>query len=449
MAYALPGRRRPLRRRPSRFTGLDVDAVRSLVHGLLLLFWFTLPWEGVIRVGGSATLARAVGAVLTVAALAALAIGGRRTRPGDVVWLMAVLAALVLASLMWTVTPGPTHQRVVTMLQLLVMVAVTWEFAHSRRRVHHLMNAWLVGCVVVGLVACWAFLNGQAETRYSAPGTSPGNVAYALLIGVPIAWYLGLRARRATAVWLYRLYVPFACLGVVLTASRAGLITMGVSLLIIPLTLGWLAPRGRIGVGLAALGALALAVPLAAVAVGPIARLSTTSTEISTGTLDHRTTLWEIGFRLIRDHPILGLGAGGSKAAVSGQFEAAKGLHNTFLSVTVELGLLGLAVFGLLLVAGFYRALSGLPPLETRMMWVTLVVFGVSLSTRHADYTKSTYALITLFALIGHLLGPEPTGRPIETDPVATGPVATDPVETDPARADRPGPVSPVVPPRP
>jgi O-antigen ligase len=108
----------------------------------------------------------------------------------------------------------------------------------------------------------------------------------------------------------------------------------------------------------------------------------------------------------MEQHPVLGLGTGGSKQAVSGQFFTGRGLHDTFLSVVVELGVIGLVLFLLLMLAGMYRALTRLPPLETRLAWVLAIVFLISLVPRHGDYMKSTYALLTLFALMGTVLPP-------------------------------------------
>jgi O-antigen ligase len=228
-------------------------------------------------------------------------------------------------------------------------------------------------------------------------------------------------------VWVYRLFVPFACFAALLTASRAGLLSMGFALLIIPLTFRSLSAAARVTVaavaGLSVVGFLALAT----LASGPVARLATTGSEISSGTLDQRTELWAIGGRLIAQHPFLGLGTGGSKAAVSGQFYMARGLHNTFISIGVELGVIGLTLFLLMALAATYRALTQLPRLETRLVWVLLTVFVLSLIPRHGDYFKSTYAMLALFALMGEVLARRTyrTLRPAGAAQTGPAPAAT------------------------
>ena len=378
-------------------------ALREIVYYLLVAFWFTLPFEGTVRIGGE-TLAKGLGALLAVAAVVSLALSGRRSRTNEFVVMLIVFASWVAASTFWTVTPGPTWNRVLTMVQLVVMALITWEFAQSRRQVLSLLRAWVGGSTVVGSIVLVAFLTGQAETRYSAPGVSHGDIAYALLLAIPMAWYLSLTTRHRALACAYRFFVPFACLAILLTASRAGLLSMGFALLIIPLTLRGLSGRARLAVVAVAGLALSVGLALSTLASGPLARLSTTKDEVTTGTLDHRTELWAIAFRLIGDHPFIGLGAGGSKKAVGGEFDTARGLHNTFLSIGVELGLIGVALFLVLGLVATYRALTRLPWLETRLVWVLGVVFLLSLVPRHGDYFKSTYALLALFALMGELL---------------------------------------------
>ena len=377
--------------------------MRELVYYLLVAFWFTLPFEGTVRVGGE-TIAKGLGAVLAFSAVVALVLTGRRARVNEFVVLLLVFAGWVTVSTFWTVTPGQSQARVLTMAQLTIMGLITWEFAQSRRAIHSLLRAWVAGSAVVGFIVVKAFATGESATRYSAPGVSHGDIAYALLLGVPMAWYLGLTTTRPVLVWTYRLFVPFACFAALLTASRAGLLSMGFALLIIPLTFRSLSASARVTVVAAAGASVVGFLAIATLASGPLARLATTGSEISTGTLDQRTELWSIGWRSMAQHPFLGLGTGGSKAAVSGQFYVARGLHNTFISIGVELGIIGLTLFLMLGLASVYRALTRLPRLETRLVWVLLTVFLLSLIPRHGDYFKSTYAMLALFALMGEVL---------------------------------------------
>lgn len=388
------------RRRP--FSRGGEEALREIVYYNLVLFWFTLPFEGTVRFGG-ATIAKGLGAILGVTAVAALVLYGRRARVHDFEVVLVVFAGWVASSMIWSMTPGPAQARVLTMAQLVVMALITWEFAQSRRQVLSLMRAWVAGSTVVGLIVVLAFITGAAETRYSAPGVSHGDIAYALLLAIPMAWYLSLITSHRGLMYVYRLFVPFACLGTLLTASRAGLLSMGFALVIVPVTLSRLGGAARVTVAASTGLAVIAAGAMSTLAAGPLARLATTQTEVTSGNLDHRTDLWAIAWQLMAEHPLVGVGAGGSKSAVAGQFEQARGLHNTFLSIGVELGVIGLATFLVLCLAATYRAFTRLPWLETRLVCVLALVFLLSLLPRHGDYFKSTYAMLALFALMGEV----------------------------------------------
>lgn len=402
--------------------------MREIVYRLLCALWFTIPGEGVIRIGDVATISRAVGVVVAAVAAISLFKSGRRIRPNDFIFLVLAFGGWVTVSTFWSITPSDSWHRVPTMLQLVIMVLITWEFAHTRRRVRGLMMAWICGCVLVATIIVVAWAAGVSQTRYTAPGTHPGDQAYAMLIGIPMAWYLGMRTYRAGLMVAYRLFVPLACLATVLTASRAALLSMAVALLIIPLTAPRLTTRARMALGVALLGCGVAGWLLITSASGPIRRLSTTSSEISSGTLDHRTTLWSIAFRLIAQHPILGLGTGGSKAAVGGIFTQDRGLHDTYLSVATELGLIGLGLFLLILLAASYRALTRLTGLEQRFAWVLTAIFVVALVPRQNDYDKTTWAILALLALIGSVFPamagrrtvmPAPAGAPAPPRPAS------------------------------
>lgn len=400
----------------SRRIGTTEYGVREIVYRLLWIFVATLPGQGIVKVGGESTIAKAVGVVVTTVAVLSLMKSGRRVRFNDFIVLVLVFAGWVLVSTYWSMTLPYTWQRAFTMVQLIVMVLLLWEFAHTRRQVLGLMTAWIVGCVVLAGVIVSAWAGGEGQARYTAPGTHPGDQAYALLLAIPMAWYLSLRTERFWAMVAYRLFIPVALLAVVLTASRAALLSAGLALLIIPLTSRWTSVQLRVAVGAAVLAGVVAGAVLATSASGPIQRLSTTSTEISSGTLDHRTQLWAIGLRLIGAHPLLGVGSGGSKAAVGLQYSEDKSLHDTFLSVGVELGLVGLSLYLLILFAASYRTLSRLTLLEQRLAWVLMTVFVVSLVPRADDYDKGTWAILTLIALLGSVFRPRRKAR----DPVPT-----------------------------
>jgi O-antigen ligase len=125
-------------------------------------------------------------------------------------------------------------------------------------------------------------------------------------------------------------------------------------------------------------------------------RLQTLPTELTRGTLNKRTAIWKAGLKVFREHPVLGIGAGAYPAAVdpflpptnvAGHVNVA---HNTFLSVLVECGVLGFALFGLMLlwlVLFIWSMFSA-----ERALWATtLMVWAVGVSTVTWEQRKITW----------------------------------------------------------
>jgi len=65
-------------------------------------------------------------------------------------------------------------------------------------------------------------------------------------------------------------------------------------------------------------------------------------TELSEGTLTHRTVIWAAGMDALRDHAFLGVGAGGYGQMVLKAVDIPYVANNTFLSVFIELGIVAM-----------------------------------------------------------------------------------------------------------
>ena len=85
--------------------------------------------------------------------------------------------------------------------------------------------------------------------------------------------------------------------------------------------------------------------------------------------LDGRTTLWQVGWRIVEDKPVNGVGAGNFEISAkhyllepgnlprSDQIiDTPKVVHNTFLQFLTELGVLGLSLFMFLVICAFAAA---------------------------------------------------------------------------------------------
>jgi O-antigen ligase len=130
-------------------------------------------------------------------------------------------------------------------------------------------------------------------------------------------------------------------------------------------------------------------------------RLSTIPEEFSQGTFTGRTVIWTAAWELFRGHPILGVGANALRLTVSRILTEAirtdesgipqvPAAHNTFLSVLVEQGVIGFALFCALLSV-LALSLRGLPPFQQKLWIVLLGVWVVGVSGLTWEMRKPTW----------------------------------------------------------
>ena len=220
-------------------------------------------------------------------------------------------------------------------------------------------------CPGPGAPAAWPRLLfgrcARARGPFSIYMTLAGVLTLALLVALP-RLLPGTPGRRWLApVWFTGL------LGLVATFTRGAWLGFAAG----ALTLGLLVRRGRLLV-LAGLAALALAALLGPPEVRQ--RVLSIADPWET-TIRERLYIYQSGFRIWRDHPVLGTGPGEfarlyEAYAVPERIERRTShLHNTPLQIVVERGLLALVGWAWLWVA-FYRHTLGLlrrlPPARPR-----------------------------------------------------------------------------------
>jgi O-antigen ligase len=119
-------------------------------------------------------------------------------------------------------------------------------------------------------------------------------------------------------------------------------------------------------------------------------RLGTTGTEVTQGDLNGRTEQWRQGFNAFEEHPIFGVGTDMYRSVNT----LSKVAHNSYLSVLVEEGLIGFALFAMILamVAGQVWRL----PRWDRNFWMTVqVVWAIGASTLTWEHRKTTWLFLT------------------------------------------------------
>jgi O-antigen ligase len=385
-----------------------VSGLGKLAFASLWLLVFAIPWEDAITIGNFGTSARLVGMIAVGMGVLAIIERARLRSPALGHLMMALFVILAAASYLWSLYPEGTLVQVITYIQLLTMVWLIWELAaHSREQIR-LMQAYVFGTFVSGIDTVYQFLSHQesAYQRYAGARLDANDLGLMTALSIPVSYYLLIQSRGKIG-WIYRLQLALAGTTIVLTASRGATLAGIVALAIVPLTQARLTERKRI----AALLTLALIVSGVLLFAPETSweRLSTVPGEFAGGTLTGRTLIWAAGWEIFQEHPFLGVGANAFRITVSrvlrepirpdGSRSPAPPAHNTFLSVLVEQGIAGFAVFCALLGCLIF-SLRVMPAVSRQMWLVCLAVWAVGVSSLTWEMRKPTWFFFGL--LVAH-----------------------------------------------
>jgi O-antigen ligase len=371
--------------------------MRSVAYVGLWIFIFSLPWEVVGSVGGVAVLVRLAGALALGMALLVVAVSGRfrRLHPFHVAaFLFVVWAGLDL--LFFNSVPK-LPSKYLKFVQLAMAVWMMWELAPTWPRLLGLLISYVCGAYVAAIDTLLLYRSASKLLRFTAGDTDPNDLAMTLALALPMAWYVGLTHRNTVVRWLCRGYVPLGILAIALTGSRGGMLTTVLALMIVPLTMGRLTP-GKMA---AAVCLLVVTGTLAVIYVPDkiVQRLSTTQAEVADQNFGNRGPIWRAGFHAFEHRPIVGYGTSGFMPAIMPEMGArTRVAHNSYLSVLVEQGMIGLFLF-LIMFVTVYRAILHLPKLERRFALILLATLAIAILPLTWEDRKPLWFILA--ALVG------------------------------------------------
>lgn len=250
-------------------------------------------------------------------------------------------------------------------LSLAMMFFTTLVLVNSLGRLRWTLVAAIGGLAFASLYVLREFQKYYSPSSPIRPGYVVGDPNYFTLSAVlciPLAFAL-MQERRPR--WLR----PFAAtclilmiLAVTVAASRGGFLGLLSAFLFV---LWRSRQRARNFVILAC-----LIVPLSIVApISPLARLIS-PTRSDAEAEDSRYVLWSAGLRMFQENWLTGVGVGNFKPLAPAYQEPGKTVkaiaHNTYIQVSAELGIVGLALFVGVLAAGF-RSLQRTAALALRL----------------------------------------------------------------------------------
>ena len=307
---------------------------------------------------GPLTIEKYIGAVCFLYAVFHAAVRRRAPRLFSTTQARAYLIFFLLAAASWLALGRALTAT--TMLEVygshLLFLVTTVALIDSLPR---LRWALVTAVGAMGLVSLYVVRDWQVASAIYGASYRPGYVAgdanfftASVLLCVPVALLL-LWNERAVPVKIFCLVSLLVTLAAItLAASRGGFLGLVV-------TMGWLLWRSRTRLRSLVLVGAVFGLLLAISPLSPVARILHPDYS-DTDSVRIHLALWRAGLRIVRDHPLSGIGVGQFKAAV-GQYSSEKDLsllaHNTYLEIAAEMGLPGLGLF--LVIFGFsFRSLT-------------------------------------------------------------------------------------------
>jgi O-antigen ligase len=358
-----------------------------------------LSFLDILPKSGSLSLAKGAGLLLAVAWLARFGLSQRGERDffadhSHLAWVMIAFIGWAAVTLVWALQSGPGISALSRYIPNMLLLPIAYTAVRSRRDLTLVLGAILFGAVIAagfGIVQ-----PADASENIRATGTigDPNELAAALLVGLALGAGFALARGRSPMLRLAGLFaVPLCAAGIFLSLSRGGLLALGGLLVAGTVFAG----RWRL-----AMTAILLAVVAGGVLyftqLAPLpARERITTVNGGSG----RSDLWTVGLRIVRAHPVGGIGVGNFQNA-SPNFVLQPGLikrsdlifsaapkvaHNTYLQVLAEMGVPGLLLFLALIGACAHCAL------RAARTWA-----------RRGEVTMEALARAVFLALVGMLV---------------------------------------------
>jgi len=340
-----------------------VDRPVSFMGFLIAVYFLFAPLEDVLSISGN-TFAKYFGALICLFAIYPILTATRRVPQIDaVVAAVTYLAALSLASVTWAPDVSAAHTAATTHVLLIGLFVVVYWIDLSGADVRLIELFAIVGGLAsaVYMLASGELASIWAQRLDLTSNSDPNNLAALLALPTALAFHRLLTANARSARVLYLASFLSLVILMVGTASRGAAVGLAFFFLVYAFLSAKGGPIWRFWVQIVGLvvviGGIALVVP--AQLRERLFSISGYTVDYSAGETGTRSVIWKhIVFDVLPHLPFYGVGAGNAPNTLYQWYFYQKGVHNIYLNMCVEFGVLGIPIFLLFLGVLFFRNLQ-------------------------------------------------------------------------------------------
>jgi O-antigen ligase len=312
-------------------------------------------------------------------------------------------------SMIWTCDIDSTLETLQHPVQGFILTVILYDLWQDRSKLRAGMQAYIVGTCCAVCFTIWDYIHdvriGEGwEERYAAVGFNANDLGAILSMGIPLAWRLATdkaRAGRSFSV-LNTIYPFVAVFGIVLSASRSSLLIALPNLLLFIASFHRFNPWKRLA--LCVIASLALAGLSWVDLTGPLDRLSTIRQSIMEDGMNQRLDLWLIALDTFSAHPLFGVGFGAfpsiaeTRGFTKNEFFIPV-VHNTYLSVITETGIIGFLLFLAVLAVVIRNIITQSPGdrLASAALFYSWFMVGNFVTYEHKSFTWLCFIIIIIF----------------------------------------------------
>lgn len=373
--------------------------MRRITFWLAVVLTFIVPWEDSISVAALGSVARLMGLVLAAFWAATVLVEGQFRKPHLFHVFVLLFFLWNFVSVFWSPDTSATVQRTKTYSQIFLLLLIYWDVFKEPKELITGIQAYVFGAYVLIINTIYNYVQGIVsvayEGRYSATGVNAVDLTLILMLGLPVAMQLLFsnvqNKQNILLRILYLAYIPLAIFAILLTGSRTSLIAA------IPFGLylvgtRQIPPKTKFLVVSILIVSLIALLPFIPPAI--LSRLGTLGSSIEEGDIGGRVELWRSAIMEFAQHPITGIGSGVLDSVIG------SAAHNTFVSVLAETGMVGAALFLLILAVILFQAAN--VPNGNAGLWVaiffTWVIGVLSLSW---EFRKITWLFLNFIVIEG------------------------------------------------